>query len=141
MLALRTWFGQDVPVHNNNNNNKYVCAFSKLGNVFLGKLILHVEPSPETLVDTIRNLQQQAARLLPHPTRPAVYMQIWLGHTLLPLMTYSEMLDAERVEQALHSLHSFHSKQAFCSGTKTTLWPCKKLRNTTTPCSKAMCCF
>jgi hypothetical protein len=110
MLALQTCFGKPSSL---SGKRKYVCAFSRLGNTFLGKLILEVTPNPATLVDTIRNLQQQAARLLPHPTRPFVYMHIWLGCTLLPSMTYSECLNTEQIKQALHSLQNVTSFAAY----------------------------
>ena len=110
MLALQTCFGKPSSL---GDKRKHVCAFSRLGNTLLGELILDATPNPATLVDTIRNLQQQAARLLPHPTRPFVYMCIWLGCTLLPSMTYSECLNTEQIKQALHSLQNMTSFAAY----------------------------
>lgn len=110
MLALQTCFGKPSSL---GGKRKYVCAFSRLGNTLLGELVLDATPNLATLVDTIRNLQQQAARLLPHPTRPFVYMRIWLGCTLLPSMTYSECLNTEQIKQALHSLQNMTSFAAY----------------------------
>ena len=110
MLALQTCFGKPSSL---GDKRKHVCAFSRLGNTLLGELILDATPNPATLVDTIRNLQQQAARLLPHPTRPFVYMCIWLGCTLLPSMTYSECLNTEQIKQALRSLQNMTSFAAY----------------------------
>jgi hypothetical protein len=78
-------------------------AFSKLGGNQLGSVYLG-EVNQTNLVQTIKDLQRQAALLLRHPKRTSNYMKLVLDNIALPSLTYRDDMTEEVKHQALRCL-------------------------------------
>ena len=91
MLSLRVCFGCDV-LPCNANQPRCIPAYTKLGGVHVGVLTLRAQPSKANLVGMLKDLQQQAATLLKHTTRPKEYMTISIDGCELPSLTYRDTL-------------------------------------------------
>ena len=78
-------------------------AFSKLGGNQLGNVYLG-EVNQTNLVQTIKDLQRQAALLLRHPKRTSNYMKLVLDNIALPSLTYRDDMTEEVKHQALRCL-------------------------------------
>ena len=104
MLVLRACFGvKPVVMQQPSKGRVVVDAFAKIGGKYLGKLVLPTKTN--SMFDTIRELQCQAAKLLPHSERPCQYLAIRLDQFELPCLTYNKKGDdVPNVEQALASL-------------------------------------
>ena len=83
--------------------NACVEAFSKLGGNYLGKMVLlHTNQGRASIVETIRSLQRQGAKLLPHAELTYKYLEVSLDGKALPSMTYREEgVDFEDVAEIL----------------------------------------
>ena len=91
MLSLRVCFGCDL-LFCNANQPRCIPAYTKLGGAYVGILTLHEQPKQANLVGLLKDLQQQAATLLKHTTRPKEYMTISIDGCELPSLTYRDTL-------------------------------------------------
>ena len=84
-------------------------ALSRLGGCHVGSIWLS-KPSPNNLVETIKDLQVQASVLLQHPHRTPNYMSVVLDGVVLPTLTYRDDMSQAQKDLALWTLHKATSK-------------------------------
>jgi hypothetical protein len=71
-------------------------AYATLSGKHVGQLYFN-KPSDSNVVETIKDLQRQAARLLPHPNLESNYMVLVLDKTKLQILTYrSDMMQEQK---------------------------------------------
>lgn len=102
MLCLKSWFGtlDNFVV---GRQDRCVEVFSKLGGNYLGKIVLvHTDQGRASIVETIRSLQRQGGKLMPHAELTYKCLEVSLDGKALPSMTYREEgVDFEDVAETL----------------------------------------
>ena len=90
--------------------SKTICvqAFAALGGKHVGQLYFN-KPSESNFVETIKDLQRQAARLLPHPKLGSNYMVLVLDKTKLQILTYRSDMTQEQKSCMLLMLRCLQS--------------------------------
>ena len=81
-FVLSAWLGQDLVM----SNKTCLQVYAKLGGKHLGQVELR--NANKTLVDQVKDLQEQVAKLLVHPVRTSNYLLLDLDGTELPSFTY-----------------------------------------------------
>jgi len=89
-----------------------VQVYARMSNKHLGQIML-----PKTfgkdVFKTIRNLQEQGAKLLTHTRRPCEYLQVFVDGRALPTLTYkthTDILGSSLVEQVMECFEKTTSK-------------------------------
>ena len=104
MLSLTSWLG---PCRALKVVSKTICvqAFAALGGKHVGQLYFN-KPSESNVGETIKDLQRQAAQLLPHPKLGSNYMVLVLDKTKLQILTYRSDMTQEQKTGMLRCLQS-----------------------------------
>ena len=97
-LVLSTWLGQRVVLR----NKFYLQVYAKLGGKHLGQVELRKANQP--LVEQVKDLEEQVAKLLAHPTRTSNYLALELQGFKLPSFTYRNLVDEAFELEALKRL-------------------------------------
>lgn len=85
MLVLSTWLGKEFV----KTSKVYLQVYAKLGGKHLGRVELKKSTN---LVEQIKDLQVQVAKLLVHPVRTSNYLLLDLDENELPSFTYRDAI-------------------------------------------------
>lgn len=99
MLVFSACFGVKLI---NRCNKRFFKVFTRLGGHCVGRV--EMLQSPCELVDLVRDLQRQVAKMLPHPTRTSNYLAFYVGGTKLPSFKYWDEVDQELELEAFEAL-------------------------------------
>ena len=99
MLVLSACFGAKLV---NRCNKRFLKVFTRLGGNCVGRV--EMLQSPCELVDLVRDLQRQVAKMLPHPTRTSNYLAFYVGGTKLPSFKYCDEVYHDLEREAFEAL-------------------------------------
>ena len=102
-FVLSTWLGQRVVLQ----DKLYLQIYAKLGGKNLGQVELR--NANKTLVEQVKDLQEQVAKLLVHPVRTSDYLSLELEGYKLPSFTYCDQVDKALGLEALKRLEECKS--------------------------------
>ena len=105
MLSLTSWLGPCRALKVASKTIICVQAFAALGGKHVGQLCFN-KPSESNVGETIKDLQRQAARLLPHPKLGSNYMVLVLDKTKLQILNYRSDMTQEQKTGMLRCLQS-----------------------------------
>jgi hypothetical protein len=94
-FVLSTWLGQKFVLQ----NKTCLQVYAKLGGKHLGQVELR--SANKTLVEQVKDLQEQVAKLLAHPTRTSNYLALELQGFKLPSFTYRNAINMSKTKKEL----------------------------------------
>ena len=97
-FVLSTWLGESFVFQ----DKFYLQVYTKLGGNHLGQVELR--KANKALVEQVKDLQEQVAKLLAHPTRTSDYLSLELQGFKLPSFTYCDQVDKAFELEALKRL-------------------------------------
>ena len=102
-FVLSTWLGQRVVLQ----DKLYLQVYTKLGGKHLGQVELRKANQP--LVEQVKDLQEQVAKLLAHPTRTGNYLSLEIEGFKLPTFAYRTQVEQAFELEALKRLEECKS--------------------------------
>jgi hypothetical protein len=91
MFAVHAWCRVPTPRKDKKSiANVKVKVFTRLGGVFVGWVT--IKAGCTTLVNRVKDLQSQVARIFKHPARTSNYLKLFINDFELPSFTYSTTL-------------------------------------------------